>query len=223
MKFKFTLPIKFTIFMIFLLGVLVFGFLEPIFLSSNQINDFFLEVRDTYFALPLTILIFCAFAFLGVPQWILISGSIFAFGPLYGAFYSWVSTLISAALTFFIGYWLGNEKINNYNGKKIVLLKRFLSKNGLYSSFIVRLLPSGPFILVNMAAGASPVKLASFLIGTSLGIIPKILILAFLSNRILSVTEGHLISSAMIIIAFIILIFVLIMNKFYKSEDISNK
>jgi uncharacterized membrane protein YdjX (TVP38/TMEM64 family) len=220
---KFALPVKTTVFFTLLLLVLVFGYSDPLFLSSDKISDFFSEVKGTYFALPVTIIIFCILAFLGVPQWILISGSLFAFGSLDGAFYSWVSTLISAVLNFTIGYWLGHERISRYNGKKMVYLKRFLNKNSIYSSFIVRLFPSGPFILINMAAGASSIKLIPFLIGTSLGIIPKILILALLSNGILLVTEGQLISLTIIIIALIILIFVLIKRKLSNSEDISNK
>jgi uncharacterized membrane protein YdjX (TVP38/TMEM64 family) len=183
----------------------------------------FSEVKGTSFALPVTIIIFCILAFFGVPQWVLISGSVFVFGPYIGAFYSWVSTLISAALDFIIGYWLGHERINRYNGKKMLYLKRFLNKNSLYSSLIVRLFPSGPFILINMAAGASSIKFIPFLIGTGLGIIPKILILALLSNGILLVPEGKLISLAIIIIALIIIIFVLMKKETFNSKDIFKK
>ena len=105
----------------------------------------------------------------------------------------------------------------------MLYLKRFLNKNSLYSSFIVRLFPSGPFILINMAAGASSIKFIPFLIGTGLGIIPKILILALLSNGILLVPEGKLISLAIIIIALIILIFVLMKKKLSNSKDIFKK
>jgi uncharacterized membrane protein YdjX (TVP38/TMEM64 family) len=220
---KFTLPVKTIIFLTFILLVLVSSYLDPLFLTSDKISDFFSEVKGTSFALPVTIIIFCILAFFGVPQWVLISGSVFVFGPYIGAFYSWVSTLISAALDFIIGYWLGHERINRYNGKKMLYLKRFLNKNSLYSSLIVRLFPSGPFILINMAAGASSIKFIPFLIGTGLGIIPKILILALLSNGILLVPEGKLISLAIIIIALIILIFVLMKKKLSNSKDIFKK
>jgi uncharacterized membrane protein YdjX (TVP38/TMEM64 family) len=220
---KFTLPVKTIIFLTFILLVLVSSYLDPLFLTSDKISDFFSEVKGTSFALPVTIIIFCILAFFGVPQWVLISGSVFVFGPYIGAFYSWVSTLISAALDFIIGYWLGHERINRYNGKKMLYLKRFLNKNSLYSSLIVRLFPSGPFILINMAAGASSIKFIPFLIGTGLGIIPKILILALLSNGILLVPEGKLISLAIIIIALIIIIFVLIKKKLFNSKDIFKK
>ena len=220
---KFALPVKTIIFLTFILLVLVFSYLDPLFLTSDKISDIFSEVKGTSFALPVTIIIFCILAFFGVPQWVLISGSVFVFGPYIGAFYSWVSTLISAALDFIIGYRLGHERINRYNGKKMLYFKRFLNKNSFYSSFIVRLFPSGPFILINMAAGASSIKFIPFLIGTGLGIIPKILILAFLSNGILLVPEGKLISLAIIIIALIILIFVLMKKKLSNSKDIFKK
>jgi uncharacterized membrane protein YdjX (TVP38/TMEM64 family) len=74
-----------------------------------------------------------------------------------------------------------------------------------------------------MAAGASSIKFIPFLIGTGLGIIPKILILALLSSGILLVPEGKLISLAIIIIALIILIFVLMKKKLSNSKDIFKK
>ena len=63
---KFALPVKTTVFFTLLLLVLVFGYSDPLFLSADKISDFFSEVKGTYFALPVTIIIFCILAFMNI-------------------------------------------------------------------------------------------------------------------------------------------------------------
>ena len=56
---------------------------------------------------------------------------------------------------------------------------KLIGKNGFMASLIVRLVPSAPFIVVNMAAGVTPMKVRDFVAGTAIGIIPKIALTAF--------------------------------------------
>jgi uncharacterized membrane protein YdjX (TVP38/TMEM64 family) len=54
-----------------------------------------------------------------------------------------------------------------------------IGRNGFLASLLVRLVPSAPFIVVNMAAGVTPMRTIDFAAGTALGIIPKIALTAF--------------------------------------------
>jgi uncharacterized membrane protein YdjX (TVP38/TMEM64 family) len=67
---------------------------------------------------------------------------------------------------------------------------RLIGKNGFLASLIVRLVPSAPFIVVNMAAGVTPMKLRDFTAGTAVGIIPKIALTAFAGNSIVQALKG---------------------------------
>jgi len=65
-----------------------------------------------------------------------------------------------------------------------------IARNGFIASLIVRLVPSAPFIVVNMAAGVTPMRFSHFLAGTAIGIIPKIALTAFAGNSIVQAMKG---------------------------------
>ena len=67
-----------------------------------------------------------------------------------------------------------------------------VGKNGFLASLIVRLVPSAPFIVVNMAAGVTPMRALDFALGTAIGIVPKIALTAFAGNSIARAMRGQL-------------------------------
>jgi len=143
-----------------------------------------MQAADPRLAWPLTIVIFIAASFLGVPQWALIGGAVLAFGPLTGATLSWIGTMLSSSLNFLAGRALGGERLRTRMSARGQRWMDRLSRNGLMASFLVRLVPVAPFFIVNMAAGASTVRWRDFAGGTALGILPKILIIALFGKGI---------------------------------------
>lgn len=184
-------------------------------ITEGELNGWFEAVRGTVWALPLTIVTFCVAAFIGVPQWMLIAGCVVAFGPAYGAAYSWVATIISASLDFYIGRWVGAERLEKYGGELINRIVGLVRKNGFFTSFTVRLVPTGPFVLVNMAAGVSRMTFPAFIGGTGLGIVPKILAVAFLGKGIFDAfaDQGDVFVFASIGIAVILVLVMLVARK----------
>ena len=67
-----------------------------------------------------------------------------------------------------------------------------MQKNGFMTSLVVRLVPTGPAILVNLAAGVSRMKFQHFVAGTAIGIIPKILVICLISQGLISGLSGSL-------------------------------
>jgi uncharacterized membrane protein YdjX (TVP38/TMEM64 family) len=65
-----------------------------------------------------------------------------------------------------------------------------VGRNGLMASLIVRLVPAAPFIVVNMAAGVTAMRVSDFAIGTGIGIVPKILLTAFAGNSVVRAFNG---------------------------------
>ena len=66
-----------------------------------------------------------------------------------------------------------------------------MGRNGFLASLIVRLVPSAPFIVVNMAAGVTPMRVLDFTLGTAVGIVPKIVLTAFAGTSIIRVLKGE--------------------------------
>jgi uncharacterized membrane protein YdjX (TVP38/TMEM64 family) len=130
-------------------------------------------------ALPVAVASFAAFAFLGVPQFVLIAAAVVAFGPWAGFAYSWVGTLISALVGFALGRRFGSRALSAVGGPGVRRFMEMIGRNGFMASLVVRLAPSAPFIVVNMAAGVTPMRLRDFAAGTAIGIVPKIALTAF--------------------------------------------
>lgn len=159
-------------------------------LNSAQLGETFAALSDSVWGLPVTIFIFCSAAFIGAPQWMLISAAVLAFGPVQGGGYAWIATLTSAALDFWIARKIGasalDGRLEAMSGKTLDKITQAIRKNGFTTSFVVRLVPTGPFVLVNFAAGISHMKFMAFLAGTALGIIPKILVVALIGLGVMS-------------------------------------
>jgi uncharacterized membrane protein YdjX (TVP38/TMEM64 family) len=133
-------------------------------------------------AVPAVMGVFIVLALTGFPQWFLIAGTILAFGARDGALYSWLATMMSATVTFALGRFMGGAVVERFGGERTRATIDFIGRHGILASGLIRVVPSGPFILVNAAAGAARVPLWKYLAGTSVGIVPKILIVAALST-----------------------------------------
>ena len=119
-----------------------------------------------------------------VPITGLIIISFLAFGPWIGFAYALIGSALGAGLTYGIGSWLGKEKLRRLAGSRINRLSKFFGERGLLSMVLAHMLPVGPFTIVNMLAGASHIGFRDFMIGTLLGMIPGMIALAILIDRV---------------------------------------
>jgi uncharacterized membrane protein YdjX (TVP38/TMEM64 family) len=146
---------------------------------------------DSPFASLVVMGIFTALGMTGFPQFLLIGGTVAIFGPWLGFLYSWLATMVSSTLGFWLGRASGGAMLRRYGGPKIQRTSEILGERGMFASFIVRLVPSGPAVVVNMIAGISHIRLWQFLVGTALGIIPKTAVIAFAGAKILDVIRSR--------------------------------
>jgi uncharacterized membrane protein YdjX (TVP38/TMEM64 family) len=134
--------------------------------------------------------VFTLSAFLGVPQFILIAACVVAFGPWFGFLYSWLATVASAAVTYWLGRGPTARALERFGGRTTARLKRFVGRNAFYASFIIRNVPSAPFIVVNMAFGAARASFAGFMAGCALGVLPKTALVAFFGGSFMTAVSG---------------------------------
>ncbi len=191
---------------------------EMLSLPESDFHRFFDALRESGFGLPLTILTFILAAFLGAPQWALIAGVVLAFGPSAGGLYSWIATMCSASLNFWLGRWIGAERLKSYGGELVNRIIRIVRKNGFVTSFAVRFVPTGPFVIVNMAAGVSRMKFVSFFSGTALGIIPKIAIVSLVAQGLISGAEGKVAMTVFIGLAVLLIALMFLARKRLQPE-----
>ncbi len=127
----------------------------------------------------------------GFPMFLLIGAAAAIFGSLEGFIYSWIGSIIGASLGFWIGRVSGGSLVRRYGGKTVRRASELLGRRGIAASALVRLVPSGPAIMVNMIAGASHMRFVQFLIGTGLGSIPKMALFAFVGGHLGTFLRGR--------------------------------
>jgi len=183
-----TIAVSFVLFggvgIVFLFGAQLLG------LNGEVAVEHWLGAAHGPWALPVAVGAFAALAFIGVPQFVLIAAAVVAFGPWTGFAYSWIGTLVSSLIGFWMGRAFGGRLLKDLAGDGVAKFMKLIGKNGFLASLIVRLVPSAPFIVVNMAAGVTPMKIRDFAAGTAVGIIPKIALTAFAGNSIVQALKG---------------------------------
>ncbi|MFI4950758.1 MAG: TVP38/TMEM64 family protein [Caulobacterales bacterium] len=185
-----TLLVSFVLFggvgLVFLFGAQAMGFNGEVTVQA------WLRAAQGPWSLPVAVLAFAVLAFVGVPQIMLIAAAVVAFGPVTGSLYSWVGTMVSSLVGFYLGRAAGAKVLERYSGAGVARFIKLIARNGFLASLIVRLAPSAPFIVVNMAAGVTPMRLLDFTLGTAIGIVPKIVLTAFAGNSIFRVLRGEI-------------------------------
>ncbi|MBI1250434.1 MAG: TVP38/TMEM64 family protein [Alphaproteobacteria bacterium] len=164
-----------------------------------------------HWGLPAAIVAFTVAAFIGAPQFVLIAACVVAFGPERGFWYAWGATIFSGAVTFFAGRMTGADKlVARYSGATGGRFTRFIGKNAFLASMIVRMLPTAPFIVVNMGMAVAGMAFLPFIAGLAVGVLPKTAIVAFAGDGIMDALEGKA-GGAVVAAAIAIVIWFLLM------------
>ena len=148
------------------------------------------SLAGTVWALPATVVLFMVAAFIGVPQFALIGAAVLAFGPMQGALYSWVANMVSGGLTFWVGRFAGEKAVMRFSHQKLKPFIVFIARNAFAASAIVRNVPTGPFLMVNMLFGAVGAGFWAFMAGMGIGVIPKILLVTLAGQSLIAAAEG---------------------------------
>ena len=149
------------------------------------------SIAASPWALPALIVLFVVGAFVGIPQFALLAISIAMFGPWLGAFMGWIANMVAGAATFYAGRLAGEKTFRRYAGETANKLSGFVGRNALMTSAIVRNVPVGPALLVNMAFGVSHAKFLHYWAGMGVGIIPKIALIAFAGQSLFAAFKGN--------------------------------
>jgi uncharacterized membrane protein YdjX (TVP38/TMEM64 family) len=119
-----------------------------------------------------------------IPVMALITATALTFGPLLGFTYSLLGCLVSATLTYSLGYLLGHETVRRLASAQLHRLSRRIAQHGLLAILIVRIVPVAPFVVLNVVAGASHIRLRDFVLGTFLGMLPGLLLMTMFGHQL---------------------------------------
>lgn len=191
--------------------------------AEGRLEDWLAGFRQGPWGLVAAIVVFTVAAFFGAPQFILIAACVVAFGPWFGFLYSWIATVVSAGVTYWLGRGPTARLLERHGGKTIGRLTRFVGKNAFYASFMIRNVPSAPFIVVNMAFGAARASFPGFLAGCALGVLPKTALVAFFGGSFMTAVSGDGIWTSAILagVALAWLVLMLVVRELVKRREIA--
>ncbi len=105
------------------------------------------------------------------------------FGFWWGSLLSWSSSMVGAALCFYIARALGIQRITALISKPAVdKANDFFEKYGTYAVLIARLMPFISFDVVSYFAGVTRMRFLGFWIATGIGQMPATLVYSYLGE-----------------------------------------
>ena len=167
----------------FIALALIFG-ADALGLDQAAVQSMMTRVSESPFALVGVVAVYAALALTGFPQAILIAGTVAVFGVARGMPYAWIATMASASLTFAIGHAFGARFVRRLSAGRAATMIEVMRQRGALASGVVRVTPSAPFVVVNAVCGAAHIPMWKFWLGTGIGIVPKILVVALFTDQV---------------------------------------
>jgi phospholipase D1/2 len=167
--------------------------------------------------------VLCAYAagsLLMIPITVLITLTFLIFGIFQGFFLALLGSAISGALAYWLGRMMGRDLIRALSGQTMERVSRELGKEGIFSTFIIRLVPVAPYSIVNIIAGSTHIRFIDFIVGTILGLLPGMLAIAGVVDRGFAVVRDPSLTTMLTgvgLLAVIIAAFYFIRRKFNKD------
>lgn len=192
---------KFALVGVGLLALTIAWYLTPL---AHYARPDFVRSRLAGFAdsglAPLVVpAIFVAGGMIAFPLTIMVAASAAAFGPVFGTAYSVIGALASALASYWLGAVLGRNALREVFGPRLTQIRDKVRRQGVIAVMAIRLVPIAPFTVVNVAMGASGIRLLDYLAGTLLGLAPGLIVMAALGNQIVRiVTEPTLLELALL-------------------------
>ncbi|WP_054029279.1 VTT domain-containing protein [Desulfatitalea tepidiphila] len=150
---------------------------------------------------PLVLAAFVVGGIVVVPITLLIVATVTVFGPWLGAAYALLGAEASALVTFGLGHLLGREAVSRIAGSRINRIDRALSNRGVLTIVTLRIVPVAPFSVINVIAGVSEIRLRDFAIGSFIGMVPGVVTIALLADRIVASLREPGVESILILVA----------------------
>ena len=129
-------------------------------------------VRDTWWAPIAMVGVYTPGSLILFPRPVLTLVSVMSFGVLFGLVWATLGVLLAAAATYGLGRLLKPETVRRLAGDNFDKVGKMLREHGVLAVFGANMLPTPPFVVQNMIAGAARIPLWKFMLGTFLALLP---------------------------------------------------
>jgi len=199
--------------------VFIYFFVPPVNNSLNQIFnlmatmdvDAVIQYLRSFGALAVVVsfLLMVLSIIIPIPAFLITFANAAIFGWWQGAILSWSSSMVGAALSFFIARILGRDAVAKITTKgALKQVDIFFDRHGKNTVLICRLLPFLSFSLVSYASGLTGITFWSYFIATGIGQLPATIIYSYVGGTLTGGVQV-LVTGLLILFAFSALIFLL--------------
>lgn len=108
----------------------------------------------------------------------------YGFDFLYGLVLVELASMLGCILAFYYARWFGTNMVAHQYPDKIRKVDDFIEQDPFTKTLLIRLLPVGSNLLVNLAAGISKISLLPFLAGSALGYLPQNIVFTLVGSGI---------------------------------------
>jgi uncharacterized membrane protein YdjX (TVP38/TMEM64 family) len=141
----------------------------------------------------------------------------FLFGSLMGTLFVNVGATAGATLAFLAARYLLRDWVEQKFGDRLDPIQEGFANNAFSYLMTLRLIPAFPFFLVNLVSGLTRVNLGTYVLATSLGIIPGSFVFAFAGRQLGSINSLSEIASPPVLLAFTLLGLLALMPVAYRK------
>ena len=124
-----------------------------------------------------------------IPITLLIIATVVFFGAWPGLMYALVGSTACALSAYGIGHRIGRRRLIELTGERFNRVSQRIARQGLLTVILVRIVPVAPFTIINLVAGASHIRFRDFFLGTVIGLLPALLAITLLTDRIKATIE----------------------------------
>jgi uncharacterized membrane protein YdjX (TVP38/TMEM64 family) len=190
------------------------------YVTAERIVGWTRAVRETWWA-PLALIgAYLVGSVLMFPRPILTLVSVMTFGVWLGLAYSTVGILIAAAATYYAGRLMRRETVRRIAGDRLEKAAKPVKQHGVVATFAANMMPTPPFVVQNVIAGAIRVPAVHFMLGTLLALIPGVLAWTVFGDQLMAALDDTSNVSWWVIAAAVILFasFVFLTRRWLKQK-----
>lgn len=146
-------------------------------------------IRGTWWAPLVMIAAYVPCSLLLFPRPILTLVSVVSFGIRLGLAYATAGVLLAALVTYWTGRLLNRDVVKRIAGDKLDAAAKPVKAHGVVTMFAANMMPTPPFAVQNIIAGAIRMKLWEFMLGTFLALIPGMIAWGVFGNQLNAAIE----------------------------------
>jgi phospholipase D1/2 len=138
------------------------------------------------------------------PITVLTLATVFAFGPLWGNLYALGGWLLASTQGYVLGRLIGHDSLHRLTSKRLSAIVNRAEHHGFLTVLGLRVVPVGPFSLVNMFVGASDIRFRDFFLASLVGRIPGIITMTLFGVQLENALREPAVPSLVLLIIILI-------------------